>query len=80
MNDEIEPVVSFMHSLFSDLENIQNEIKDHVEELQDTIRKRDFSRAIEISAEIIALCGSMVPLENLKEGLKFALNDDGTIN
>lgn len=76
MNKEIEPVISFMHSLFSDLENIQNELKDHAEELQDTIRKRDFSRTIEISAEIIALCGSIVPLENLKEGIELALNKD----
>lgn len=71
-----EAVNTFLSCLFKDMEEIMNELDDKSEELQKEIKKRDFNRCIEISAEIIACCGSIFPLQNLKESIELALNKD----
>ncbi len=71
-----EAVIGFLDSLFKDLGSIDIEITDRIDELKEAHQHRNFERCIEISAEIIALCGSIMPLQNLKEGLEIALNKD----
>ena len=68
--------ISLLDSLFKDLDGIYTSMSDRLEELQEAMKRRNFDRCIEISAEIIALCGSIMPLQNLKEGLEIALNKD----
>lgn len=69
-------VISFLDSLFKDLDGVYTSMTDRLEELQEAMKRRNFDRCIEISAEIIALCGSIMPLQNLKEGIELSLNKD----
>ena len=76
MQNNEDAVIGFLDSLFKDLDGVYTAMTDRLEELQEAMKRRNFERCIEISAEIIALCGSIMPLQNLKEGLEIALNKD----
>ena len=79
MNIKLEDdkaVVSFISSLAQDMENINQCLNDRANELQESLKKQDYTRCIEISAEIIAHCGSIVPLQNLIDGIELAMNHD----
>ena len=76
MTPSEEMINTFMASLFQDMEGTITALDERVEELHEAVKKRDYPRCIEISAEIIALCGSIMPLQNLKEGIELALNKD----
>ena len=76
MQNNEDAVIGFLDSLFKDLDGVYTAMSDRLEELQEAMKRRNFERCIEISAEIIALCGSIMPLQNLKEGLEIALNKD----
>ena len=76
MQNNDEAAISLLDSLFKDLDGVYTAMTDRLDELQDAMKHRNFERCIEISAEIIALCGSIMPLQNLKEGLEIALNKD----
>ena len=76
MQNNEDAVIGFLDSLFKDLDGVYTAMSDRLEELQEDMKRRNFDRCIEISAEIIALCGSIMPLQNLKEGLEIALNKD----
>ena len=69
-------IIGFLDSLFKDLDGVYTSMTDRLEELQEAMKRRNFDRCIEISAEIIALCGSIMPLQNLKEGIELSLNRD----
>ena len=76
MQNNEDAVIGFLDSLFKDLDGVYTAMTDRLEELQEAMKRSNFDRCIEISAEIIALCGSIMTCQELKEGLEIALNKD----
>lgn len=79
-NCEAETMLkSFMYAIIRDSKAIRNEIDKSFEDLSKALEIEDYHKAVESAAEIMADCGSIVPLQNLQDSV-LALMQEGSVN
>lgn len=81
-NNEAETILNgLLFASMRDSKDIQKQIHKQIKLLNECEDKKDYHRISEIASGILVMCGSLIPLKNLNEGLIEAMKEEsGAIN